>query len=71
MTITLNIPDAQATQIVDGICTATGWTADSGKTKAAWAKEKMGQWIKDTAKRGLLKNSQTDISTAIDPVNIT
>jgi hypothetical protein len=70
MNITLTIPDANATQIVDGVCAATGWTAASGKPKAQWAKEKLVQWVKDTTKRGLLKTSQADISAAIDPVVI-
>jgi hypothetical protein len=71
MTITLNVPDASATQIVDGICTATGWTAESGKTKAQWAKEKLVAWIKETAKRGLLRSSHTEIAATVDPVSIT
>jgi hypothetical protein len=70
MTISLNIPDANATQIVDGICAATGWTVESGKTKGQWAKERLVAWIKDTAKRGLLRESQTNISGSVDPVVI-
>jgi hypothetical protein len=70
MNINLTIPDADAPQIVDGVCSATGWTAASGKTKAQWAKEKLGQWVKETAKRGLLKSSQTDINGTIDPIVI-
>ena len=71
MIINLEIPDAKAAQIVDGICSATGWTAASGKTKGVWAKERLVAWVKDTAKRGLLRESQTAISGAIDPVAIT
>ena len=71
MIINLDIPDGQAAQIVDGICSATGWTVASGKTKAQWAKERLIMWVKDTAKRGLLRDSQTTISTTIDPVVIT
>ena len=71
MNINLTIPDANAAELVDGICTATGWTAASGKTKAVWAKEKLVLWLKETAKRGLLKTSQTSIATTIDPVVIT
>ena len=71
MTITLNIPDGEAPQIVDGICAATGWTVASGKTKGVWAKERLVLWVKDTAKRGLLRESQTTISGNIDPVVIT
>ena len=71
MQITLTIPDANATDIVEGVCAATGWTAASGKTKAVWAKERLVLWVKDAAKRGLLKNSQTTIGETIDPVLIT
>ena len=71
MIINLDIPDAQAAQIVDGICSATGWTVASGKTKGLWAKERLIMWVKDTAKRGLLRDSQATISTTIDPVVIT
>ena len=71
MNINMTIPDADGAQVVEGICVATGWTADCGKTKAVWAKEKLVLWVKDTAKRGLLKASQADINAAIDPVSIT
>ena len=71
MIITLDIPDGEATQIVNGICAATGWTVASGKTKGQWAKERVIMWVKDTAKRGLLRDSQTTISSTIDPVVIT
>jgi hypothetical protein len=71
MNITLNIPDANAPDLIDGICAATGWTQASGKSKAQWAKEKLVLWIKETAKRGLLRNSQTTITGTIDPVVIT
>ena len=71
MNINLTIPDTNAPQIIDGVCTATGWTVESGKTKAQWAKEKLALWIKETAKRGLLKSSQTQITGTIDPVVIT
>jgi len=71
MNINLTIPDAKASQIVDGLCAATGWTVASGKTKGEWASERVGQWVKETAKRGLLKTSQVEINTAIDPVTIT
>ena len=71
MTINLTIPDANAGDIVDGVCAATGWTDASGQTKAQWAKAKLAQWIKDTAKRGLLRTSQANITATIDPVTIT
>ena len=70
MIVSLNIPDVNASDIVDGVCAATGWTVESGKTKAAWAKEQLALWVKQTAKRGLLLNQRTTIQTAIDPVVI-
>jgi hypothetical protein len=71
MNINLTIPDTKASQIVDGLCAATGWNAASGKTKAEWVNERISQWVKETAKRGLLKASQLEINTAIDTVAIT
>ena len=71
MTINLNIPDAEATQIVEGICAATNYDAASGKTKATWAKEQVVNLIKLTAKRGLLRSSQAAISNTVDAVSIT
>jgi hypothetical protein len=71
MNITLNIPDAAANELLDGICAATGWTAESGKTKAVWAKEKLVFWLKETAKRGMLRKSQTTIGGTVDQVSIT
>lgn len=71
MNLNLTIPDANATDIVNGICAATGWTVASGVTKAVWAKAQTATWIKETAKRGLLKESHATIATTIDPVSIT
>ena len=70
MIINLNIPDASAADLVNGIAAGTGWTAASGMTKAEWAKAKLAQWMKDTAKRGLLKTRLTELNTSIDPVTI-
>jgi len=71
MQINLNIPDASAAQIVDGVCRATGFTAGSGLTKGQWAKGKVIEYIKSTAKRGLQMDSADSIKTTIDPVSIT
>ena len=71
MQITLTIPDTDAPQIVNGICAATNYDAASGKTKAEWAKDKVVTWIKDTAKRGQLVASRTNIVTTVDNISIT
>src|ERR1019366_7993031 len=46
---------------------ATGGSAGGG-SQEDWVKDRLAQWLKDTAKRGLLKNQQTAINTEIDPV---
>ena len=71
MTVSLTIPDASATQIVEGVCAATGWTVASGKTKAEWAKAMLANWVKETAKRGLLTQQRATIVATIDPIEIT
>jgi hypothetical protein len=70
MQITVTIPDDKAAQIVNGLCAATGWVTESGVTKNQWAKDKLAQWIKDTAKRGLARASMTTIAADIDPTVI-
>jgi hypothetical protein len=71
MQITFDIPDAQAPQIIDGICNATGWTLASGVAKGQWAKDAIVKFIKDTAKRGQVRQSMTTIAATIDPLAIT
>ena len=71
MKIDVTIPDAESARVLEGIAVATGWTQESGKTKALWAKERVSAWVKDTAKRGLLKKSQGSINLEIDAVVLT
>jgi hypothetical protein len=71
MQITFDIPDAQAPQVIDGICAATGWTVASGVAKGAWAKDAIVKYIKDTAKRGQARQAMINATTVIDPLNIT
>jgi len=71
MNINMTIPDASSGEVLDGIAQATGWTTESGKTKAVWAREKCAGWVKDTAKRGLLRKQQLKIGTDIDAIVIT
>ena len=71
MKIEITIPDADSTRVLEGIGAATGWTQESGKTKAVWARERAAAWVKDTAKRGLLRKSQTNINAEIDAVVLT
>ena len=68
MNINVTVPDADSAQILDGIAQATGWSDASGKTKAVWARERAAAWVRDTAKRGLLRKQQLKINTDIDAV---
>ena len=71
MTLSINIPDAVATQVVDGICAATGWTAGSGKTKNVWAKEQVIAAVKRMAANGIVKDSMVMSKAAMDAAAIT
>lgn len=65
------IPDDSVSDLINGVCLATGWTSASGVAQNDWAAQQAINWFKATAKRGLLKQSQSDISSQIDPVAIT
>ena len=71
MNINVTVPDENSAQVLEGIAAATGWTTESGKTKAQWARERAAAWVRDTAKRGLTKNAQTRIVQEIDAVVLT
>jgi len=66
MTLTINIPDAVAPQVVDGICAATNYDAASGKTKAAWAKEMIIRNLKALATNGAVKAAMTSTKATLD-----
>ena len=70
MQITINIPDDQAAQIMDGVCAATNYDPKTSKDKIEWTKDKLVSWLKDNAKRGQLMNLRTSIVTAVDNINI-
>jgi len=57
MTLTINIADDVAPQVVDGICAATNYNAASGKTKAQWAKEQVIRTIRQMAANGAMKTA--------------
>jgi len=71
MTLTINIPDAVAPQIVDGICAATNYDAGSGKTKAVWAKEQLILSLKRLATSGVMRSTLTSTKATLDAAAIT
>jgi hypothetical protein len=66
MTLTINIPDAVAPQLVDGICTATNYDAASGKSKADWAKDQVIRTMKTLAANGAMRAAMTSTKAALD-----
>jgi hypothetical protein len=66
MTLTINIPDAVAPQVVDGICAATNYDAASSKTKAQWAKEQVIRTIKSLATSGVMKSTLANTKATMD-----
>lgn len=66
MTLNINIPDAVAPQIIDGICSATNYDAASGKTKAQWAKEQLIRTMKAMATNGAVKTAMTTTKATLD-----
>ena len=71
MTLTINIPDAVAPQVVDGICAATNYDAASGKTKAQWAKEQLIRTMKTMAANGAVRTALTTTKATLDGAAIT
>ena len=55
MILTITVPDDIAPTVIDNICVATNYDAGSGKTKAAWVKEKVIAQIKSLNQAGAMK----------------
>jgi len=66
MTLTINIPDEVAPQVVDGICAATNYDAASGKTKAQWAKEQLIRAMKNLVTSGAVRTALTTTKATLD-----
>ena len=70
MKLNVTIPDESAADVLAGICVATGWTEGSPKSQTEWASDKCAGWVRDQAKRGLLRQSQAEIVQRIDATAI-
>jgi hypothetical protein len=49
--ITINVPDAQLSRVLDAFAAVYGWTAASGLTKAQLAKEQLKKYMLDTVRQ--------------------
>lgn len=69
MTLTINIPDAVASNVVDNICSATDFaTLNTGQSKAVWAKQQVIENIKRLNSAGAMRiarESQSSIESQI------
>jgi hypothetical protein len=70
MTLTINIPDAVAGDLVENICAATNYDETSGKTKAQWAKEQLIRVMKNLAASGAMKSASSATKTTLDAAAI-
>lgn len=70
MTLSINIPDAVANDVVNGICAATNYDAGSGKTKAQWAKEQIIKTMKGLAVSGMARSTVTTTRATLDAAAI-
>jgi hypothetical protein len=70
MTLTIDIPDAVAPQVVDGICAATNYNAASGQTKEAWAKDQVIRTLKQIATQGAVKTMLATTKATLDKAGI-
>jgi hypothetical protein len=58
MKLTIDIPDAIAPQVIDNICAATNFPVGGPDTKAAWAKKKVIDTIKNLNNAGAMKTAR-------------
>ena len=70
MTLTINIPDDVAPQIVDNICAATNYDAASAKDKTTWAKEQLIRTLKQMATQGAVKNAVATTKATLETASI-
>ena len=70
MEIKVIIPDASAQIVLDGVCAASGWQASSGVSQADWVQQQAVNFVKSSAKRGLLMQAQASTAAAVDAVGI-
>jgi hypothetical protein len=70
MTLTINIPDAVANDVVNGICAVTNYDAGSGKTKAQWAKVQLIKTMKNMAVSGQARSTVTNTRATLDAAAI-
>lgn len=66
MTLTINIPDEVAPQLLDNVCTATNYDEASGKSKTQWVQEQVVRTLKNLATNGAVKTALTTTKATLD-----
>lgn len=62
-TVSVTIPDAVLSRVLDSFATAYGWTADDG-TKAAFAKKCVARYVMEVARSQEVLTASTAARTA-------
>lgn len=65
--ITINIPDAVVSRVLDAMAARHGWTAESGQTKAQFVKSVIIKQLKDAVKShegNVAVQSATEVTNA-------
>lgn len=70
--ITVTIPDPQVQRVIDALCGFGGWTAETGLTKAQFAKAQVAEHLKRTVKNWEEQEAQRTAVLAVEtPPDIT
>ena len=68
--ITINIPDSAINDVKDAFAALYGWSADSGLTKAQFAKAKVSEYVKTVLKEYKAQQAADGARQSIDTVDI-
>jgi hypothetical protein len=69
-TISITIPDGSINDVKDAFAAIYGWTAESGLTKAQFAKKKVADYTKDVLKEYKAQQAGEAARQSIDTVDI-
>lgn len=69
-TISITIPDSAINDVKDAFAALYGWTAESGLTKAQFAKKKVADYTKDVLKEYKAQQAADGAKQTIDTIDI-
>lgn len=66
-TMTITIPDAQATRVINALCAAGDYNAETDGPKAAFAKTQVIRWIKNMVLSVESSQHERDLRLSMPP----